>query len=447
MQLPTVTPPPPAEWYATVPRSVTRHVVFGITLLFVTFGGFGLWAATAPLAAAVITQGSFVATGRNRIVQHLEGGIIKEILVAEGDSVAAGQTILFLDETAALATERELFLRRVRLEAIEARLLSEIDRAETVNFPRALLELRADYEIAAMIDGQAIAFRGSMQGLESDIALIRQNIEALRVRVIGYEHQLRSTRVQKGIFEEDLVAKQELLDKGLIRRSEVNALLRAMAEADGQIGRLTAEIREIEQIRDKYETQIEQTIRAHRGAALDELQVVQAELDGIREQSRKARNILQRAEVVAPVAGTVVRLYYHTAGGVVESGKAIAEILPADEPLIIEAQIPRTDIDSVHVGLLATVRLTALNQRTTPVLNGEIYYVSADAIMDKSRDLPAEVYIARVSIPPEEIGRVRGFSPTPGMPVEIMIQTAERTFFQYLAKPITDSMTRAFREQ
>lgn len=446
MQLPTVTPQP-AEWYATVPRDVSRHVVFGITLLIVTFGGFGLWAATAPLAAAVITQGSFVATGRNRIVQHLEGGIIKEILVSEGDSVAAGQPILLLDETAALATERELFLRQVRLEAIEARLLSEIDRTETVDFPRSLLELRADYEIAAMIDGQAIAFRGSMQGLESDIALIRQNIEALGVRVIGYQHQLRSTRIQKGIFHEDLVAKEELLDKGLIRRSEVNALLRAIAEADGQIGRLTAEISEIEQIRDKYETQIEQTIRAHRSAALDELQVVQAELDGIREQSRKARNILQRAEVVAPVSGTVIRLYYHTAGGVVESGKAIAEILPADEPLIIEAQIPRTDIDSVHVGLEATVRLTALNQRTTPVLNGEIYYVSADAIMDKARDLPAEVYIARISIPPDEIGRVRGFSPTPGMPVEIMIQTAERTFFQYLAKPITDSMTRAFREQ
>ena len=123
MQLPTVSPQA-AEWYATVPRDVSRHVVFGITLLIVTFGGFGLWAATAPLAAAVITQGSFVATGRNRIVQHLEGGIIKEILVSEGDSVAAGQPILLLDETAALATERELFLRQVRLEAIEARLLS-----------------------------------------------------------------------------------------------------------------------------------------------------------------------------------------------------------------------------------------------------------------------------------------------------------------------------------
>ncbi len=446
MQLPALSPEP-AEWYASVPRSVTRHVIFGITLLLITFGGFGLWAATAPLAAAVITQGSFVATGRNRIVQHLEGGIIKKILVTEGESVAAGQPILLLDETAALATERELFLRQVRLEAIQARLLSEIDRTEAVHFPRNLLELRADYEIAAMIDGQAIAFRGSMQGLESDIALIRQNIEALRVRVIGYEHQLRSTRIQKGIFEEDLVAKEELLGKGLIRRSEVNTLLRALAEADGQIGRLTAEISEIEKIRERYETQIEQTIRAHRSASLDELQVVQAELDGIREQARKAQNILQRAEVVAPVSGTVIRLYYHTAGGVVESGKAIAEILPKDEPLIIEAQIPRTDIDSVQVGFLATVRLTALNQRTTPVLNGEIFYVSADAIMDKSRELPAEIYIARVSIPPEEIGRVRGFSPTPGMPVEIMIQTAERTFFQYLAKPITDSMTRAFREQ
>ena len=174
---------------------------------------------------------------------------------------------------------------------------------------------------------------------------------------------------------------------------------------------------------------------------------MQAELESIREQVRRAENILERSEVLAPVSGTVVTLHYHTAGGIIESGKAIAEILPTGDPLIIEVSIPRNEIDVVQQGQEATVRLTGLNARTTPILQGEVYYVSADAILDRRQELPQEIYIARVSVSPEQMNRVHGFSPTPGMPAEIMIQTEERTFFQYLMKPVTDSMNRAFREQ
>ena len=441
------TPNLPAEWYAEVPRSITKHVIFGLTLLALSFGGFSLWAFRAPLAAAVITQGSFVATGRNKIVQHLEGGIIREILAKEGDTVRAGQPLILLDPTAARANERELTLRESRLRAIETRLLAEYNNAETLEFPADLLERGEDFEIAAILDGQRVAFDVAMTALTNDISLHEQNIAALGIRAEGYDRQLAATRNQRSILAEELTAKITLLEGGLARRSEVTALRRAVAELDGDIARLEAEVDEITEINKKYDTQIEQTLSKSRNAALDELQSVQAELDSIREQTRKARNVLERIEVAAPVSGTVVRLYYHTTGGVIESGKAIAEILPANEPLIIEAQVPRTEIDQVTQGATATVRLSALNQRTTPVLMGEVHYVSADAIIDRSVEQAPEVYIARVTVPPEEMNRVPGFSPTPGMPAEIMIQTAERTFMQYLAKPITDSMTRAFREQ
>lgn len=437
----------PPEWYSEVPRSVKKMVVFGLVLLLSTFGGFGLWAFTAPLAAAVISQGSFVATGSNKIVQHLEGGIIKEILVEEGDNVVAGQPLLRLDETSALANERELFLRQVRLEAMEARILAEYNQADTLTYPPHLEKLRSDFNIAAMLDGQRVVFNVALQQMKNDITLLQQNIEALGVRATGYEQQLISTRAQLGILLEDSTAKQSLLDQGLIRRSEFNTLRRAIAESEGQIGRLVAEIDEITEIKARYEAQIAQAISERRGAALDELQVVQSELESVREQARNAESVLKRAEVKAPVAGTVVRLHYHTPGGVIESGKAIAEILPTGEPLIIEVQIPRVEIDVVKKGQHATVRLTALNQRITPILAGEVFYVSADAILDRSQEAPREIYVARVSVPPKELDRVRGFTPTPGMPAEIMIQTEERTFMQYLMKPVTDSMTRAFREQ
>jgi HlyD family secretion protein len=167
----------------------------------------------------------------------------------------------------------------------------------------------------------------------------------------------------------------------------------------------------------------------------------------VREKYRKAESVLARSDVTAPVSGTVVRMHYFSAGGVIETGKPIAEILPSDAPLIVEALIRRTDVDTVHRGQQAVVRLSALNTRTTPVLNGTVDYISADAIANQGSGEAREVYVVRVSLPPEELARVRGFAPTPGMPAEVMIQTAERTFAQYIAKPVVDSMSRAFREQ
>lgn len=437
----------PAEWYDEVPRSVSRHIIFGVVLFVMAFGGFGVWAFRAPLAAAVISQGSFVATGRNKIVQHLEGGIINEILVEEGDTVIKGQPILLLDETAALANERELFLRQIRLEAMEARILAEHSGAEKLEFPDHVQKLRSDFDVASMLDAQTITFDAASRQLRNDIALLKQSIEALTVRSRGYDMQLTATRQQIEILKEDLAGKQQLLDQGLVRRTDVNTIRRAIAEAEGQAGRLTAEVEEITEVTKRYQAQIEQTISERQSAALDELQLVQSELESVREQAIRAENILRRSEVRAPVSGTVVTLHYHTAGGVIESGKAIAEILPSGEPLIIEVSIPRNEIDVVHQGQEATVRLTGLNARTTPILSGRVFYVSADAILDRSQDQPQEIYVARVSVPPSELERVRGFTPTPGMPAEIMIQTEERTFIQYLMKPVVDSMNRAFREQ
>jgi len=436
-----------AEWYDEVPRSIARHVVFGLALMASAFGGFGLWAFRAPLAAAVIAQGSFVATGQNKIIQHLEGGIIKEILVQEGDYVRQGQNILSLDETAALANERELFLRRARLEATQARLLAEHNGKPRIVFPEQLLEQRGDPEVAAILDSQRLAFNVARSGLANDIALLTRNIDALEIRKRGYEVQLETHRQQMALLQEEHETKKSLLESGLVPRTEVTALRRAILAAEGQAGRLESEIDEIDQMHRKFLTQIDKTEDEYSRAALDELQAIQAELESIREKSRKAENVLQRANVVAPVSGTVVRLYYHTAGGVIETGKPIAEILPSDAPLIVEVLVPRTDIDSVRTGQKATVRLVALNQRTTPVLNGEVNYVSADAIADTTDGTVREVYVARVTLDNKELDRVPGFVPVPGMPVQIMIQTAERTFAQYIAKPIVDSMSRAFREQ
>lgn len=434
------------EWFAEVPRSVRRHTIVGLVILVLSFGGFGAWAFRAPLAAAVIAQGSFVATGQNKIVQHFEGGIIKEILVSEGDRVEAGQLLLKLDGTQAAATERELYLRQIRLEATQARLMAEEERRGELRFSPALEAAREDLAVADILEGQELSFRVSRDALENDLALLERSLQALEIRARGYQTQLETHRGQLALLLAEHADKVTLFERGLLRRPELLAIERAQLEAEGQIGRLEAEIAELEEVVLKHRAQIAQEIDRYREKALDELQGVQAELESIREKSRTARSIHERVDLVAPVAGTVVRLYFHTPGGVIESGRPILEILPVDEPLIIEVQIPRVEIDSVRRGQPATVRLTALNQRTTPVLDGEVYYVSADAITDGAGDEMREVYLARISLDAQQLGRVPNFSPTPGMPTEIMIQTASRTFVQYIAKPIKDSMTRAFRE-
>lgn len=435
------------EWYSEVPRSIWKQTTIGLILIAATFGGFGSWAVTAPLAAAVIAQGSFVATGQNKIVQHLEGGIIKELLVSEGDHVRLDQPLVQLDETAARANERQLFLRKARLEAIVARLNAEVGDSDTIAFPKIITDNATDPEIAPIISSQQVNLQAAQAKRDSEIGLLDRNIEGLRFRADGYKLQLDSLRRQLEFLTEEYQGKKTLLDKGLIRATEVKTVQRAMADADGQIGRMEAEISETGSQIVKFEQQISQTEEAYRQAALDEQQKLEAELDSVRQQSQEAENVLRRVSINAPVAGTIVRMYYHTSGGVIEGGKAILEILPSDVPLMIEAQVPRTEIDNVKVGQKATVRLIALNRRTTPVLEGEVYYVSADSLPDASATAGKAVYLARVRLPTSELARVPGFVPTPGMPAEVLVQTAERTFFSYITKPIRDTMARAFMER
>lgn len=435
------------EWFKDVPRSIRGHTVWGLTLMAVTFGGFCAWGATAPLAAAVIAAGSFVATGENKIVQHFEGGIIEDILVSEGDHVTAGEPLIKLDSTAAQVRERQLFLRQARLEATVARLMAQIKGASEMIMPPIVADNDSDPDVISIVDSQQTAFKSAKTRLESEIGLLERNIEALRFRILGFERQRDSMRAQLGFLREEFEGKSILLEKGLVRGTEVKAIQRAMADGEGQIGRMEAEMSETQAQVQKFQLQIGQTRTELREAALDELQSVETELDTIREQSREAENVLKRASIDAPVSGIVVRMYYHTSGGVIESGKKILEILPSDVPLIIESQVQRKDIDAVKIGQMATIRLSALNRRTTPTLSGDVYYVSADALSDAAPERNREVYLARIRLSSQELSRVHGFQPTPGMPVEVMIQTAERTFFDYLTKPIRDSMSRAFMER
>src|SRR6478735_7770395 len=271
-------------WYADVPRSIRKHAIIGLTLTIGCFGAFGVWGATAPLAAAVITQGTFVATGQNKIVQHLEGGIIKDLLVNEGDFVKVNQPLVRLDETTARVNERQVFLRRLRLEGIVARLSGEAEGLPRIEFPKIILDNRKDDDVESIIASQDLNFQASRSKLNSEIALVTENITSLKFRAKGFQDQGVSMRKQLALLEEERVGKQQLLEKGLLRKTEIKAIERAIADAEGQVARLDAEVAETNSQISKLDRQVEQTVGAYKQAALDEL---------------------QRSTILSPVAGTV----------------------------------------------------------------------------------------------------------------------------------------------
>ncbi|WP_234187324.1 HlyD family type I secretion periplasmic adaptor subunit [Shinella sp. NM-101] len=442
-----IAPTGQADWYADVPRSIRLHVIVGMTALGVTFCGFGVWAATAPLASAIIAQGSFVATGNNKIVQHLEGGIIKELHVGEGSKVREGDVLVTLDDTAALANERALKLRWLRLEAVVARLRAEALGARVFALPPMLVKEASDPDVVAIAESQHVIFNSRKVKLEEQLNLVDKNIRSLEFRSKGYRGQKEALERQVVLLEEERDSKAKLSKAGYMKRTDYLAVERAIADAMGDIARIQGEVNESDAQIDRYKQEAVIAVNTLKQSALDALETADSDLDAVREQMRGASGVLDRTVIRSPVTGTVVRSYYHTAGGVITTGKPIMEILPAGVPLIIEAQVLRTSIDQVREGETAVVRLSALSSRTTPVLDGKVIYVSADSVDEGTLTSPKDVYIVRVQVPEKEIRRIAGFHPVPGMPADILIQTSERTFFQYITKPIADSMSRAFKEK
>jgi HlyD family type I secretion membrane fusion protein len=437
-------------WYDSLPRSTRLPTIGGILVMAVMLMGFGVWGNTAPIAGAVVASGVFVVTGQNKIIQHLEGGVIREIYVREGDRVEAGQVLLDLDETMPRAELQRLFLRRLRLTAIDSRLMAEMREDGEVTFPAEIVNaLATTPEAREILDNQKLAFTARRNNLDSDIKSIDESIKALEERIQGSRVQLGAVKRQIVLLDEEIETKDRLVQAGLVRKPELMALQRTKANLEGEIGRIMGDIgdakeriaRAVEQINGVRKTAIK--------TAVDQLHEIRGELADVRERMLSSKGVLDRVRITAPVSGVVVKLRYHTQGGVVEAGKNIMELLPLKDELIIEARLRPQDIDSVKRGQKATVRLTALSQRITPMVSGDVIYLSADTLADEKKSQqvgPTDIYIVRVKLDANTIA-IPDFKATPGMPAEVYIQTAERTFFQYLVRPIHDSMARAFRER
>jgi HlyD family type I secretion membrane fusion protein len=444
------------EWYRGVPLSAKWPIFTGLAMLVVWLGCFGVWAGIAPLNSAVVAQGTFVATGQNKLVQHFEGGIIREIAVKDGDVVQANQVLVRMDDTAANARLRRPVLKKYRLLAMKARLEAEMSSSETIETPATLSQSARDLEIKAILERQRAELRARRASLATEESVLVKQIAGLEESIRGYEAQVQSTNARIALFAEELKDKNSLLGQQLVRKSDVLALRRSEASLGGELGEYLGRIAGS---KERIAQANERIVQLHSTAlrdAIKELRETEADLDDVEEQIRAAQDVVDRVDVRSPVRGIVVKTNFHTAGGVVSPGAVILELVPVGEERIIEAHVNPKDISHISVGQQALVRLSALNQRITPIVGASVIYVSADVLSgqvqvkaDTRLDSATrrEFYVVRVRLDQDDtLRRIPEFIPTPGMPADVYIKTGERTFFEYIMKPVFDSFSRAFRE-
>ncbi|MEO3433764.1 HlyD family type I secretion periplasmic adaptor subunit [Inquilinus sp. CAU 1745] len=418
-----------------------RPLLVAAAVIALFFGGFGIWSVTATLASAALAPGTVSPDGSRRTVQHLEGGIIADIRVAEGSHVQAGDVLMVLEDVSADASVDLLIGRRRALAAARARLAAEEAGDPAISFPAWLSEDGAAADILAAERDRFAARRASRAGL---VEVMERRIAQYRAEIAGLEVQIDARTLQLDLIAEEIAAVRTLLDQGLERRPRLLALQRTEADIMAARAENRAGIARARQAIAQTEAEILNLDRQAREEATAELAGIRAELSAVRDRLRAARDVLTRTTITAPLDGEVVDLRFTTLGGVVGAGEPILDIVPADEELLVEARIAPTDIDAVHPGLEARVILSSYAQRNLPRLSGTVRTVSADALIDEATG--RTYYLARISVDEDDLAALDGVELVPGMPAEVAVVTGERTPFDYLADPFLDSFRRAFKE-
>ncbi|MBI4182480.1 MAG: HlyD family type I secretion periplasmic adaptor subunit [Proteobacteria bacterium] len=426
------------------PMGLGPTVAAGLAVIAAFFGGFGLWAALLPLDSAAVAPGVVMVFSNRKTVQHLEGGIVRKILVRDGDRVAADQVLIRLDDAQARAKLDLLDGRYVSMRALEARLRAERDGAGEIDFPVELAARSDDSKVMEIILGQDNAFNSRRQLMEDQIAVLRQRMAQNREEIAGLEGEIKAEDTQLRLIAEEVEAVKELVEKGLERKPRLLALQRQAAEIEGKRSQNVAMIARSRQNIGEAELRINELRTTRVNEAADALQDAQRQIFDIVEQMRAAEDILQRLDVRAPIGGTIVGLQVHTPGGVVAPGAPLMEIVPEGDRLVIEAQIDPKDIDVVHPGLAAEVRITAFAYRRVEPVKGEVTWVSADRMVEQQTGRAYyKIRVEPTEDPSKALGGARLY---PGMAAEVMIVTGAHTAFEYLLRPLVASLNRALRE-
>lgn len=423
--------------------NITRHIIFASLVIGLLVGTVGLWAAQAELTGAVIAPGSIVVDKNVKKLQHRDGGIISKIHVRNGDKVQAGDTMLELDDTQIRAEMGVILSQLTELVARSARLKAEIHSEEEVTFPPRFEEL-TDYT-KKVTAAERRLFHDTRKHLNGQKEQLKLQIEQLAEEVAGITAQREAKQSQIELIGRELGQIEHLYKKNLTSVTRLYALQREQKRLSGELGGLTAQIARTKNKISEIRLQILSIGEEARLQAQRERRSAEARIAELREKEIAANDRLKRSKMLAPQSGIVHDMTVHTVGGVITTAETVLLIVPSEEKLSIEARIAPVDIDQVAIGGPVKLRFSAFNQRTTPELDGRIIHVAADLSKDESTG--QAYYLARVEVEKDQLQTLSTLSLIPGMPVETFISTGTRTALSYFAKPITDQLRRAFREE
>ena len=414
----------------------------GFAVIAVFLGGMTAWSLLAPIESAVVAPGVVGVDSNVKTVQHLEGGIVEEIAVREGDRVRAGDLLIRLRSTLPASLLNEVRAQYLEARAADARLVAERDGLHAIDFPPELTARADDPAVRDALAGQRSIFESRRRVMAEREGILDRTIAGLREEIAGLEGQIRAAARQRALIEEELAGAQALLDRGLIDRPRVLELQRGMAEIDGDISEHQGDIASARQAIEETRLRLAELRATATTEVVAELREVRARAYELSQELAAAEDVLARTEIRSPIDGTIVGLKVHTVGGVIAEGEPLLDIVPSDDELVVRASIDPLDIDEVHVDLPATVRLLALNRRTETVLEGEVKTVSADRLTDPVTGY--SYYLARIELRADTSERA---SLQPGMAADVSIRTGARTPWEYLVAPIARNLNRSLREE
>ena len=430
----------------TVDTNARSPLRWGLMILIIGFGGFVLWAALAPLDAGVPADATVQVFGNRKVVQHLEGGTVEDIYVREGSKVTAGETVVRLNPTRALAEQGVITAQFIIAKATEARLRAERDDLPEIVYEDSFMErFRDDPRFIEARKSQESLFRTRREALEGEIAILQENLRGTQEQLEGLTEVQDSRKSQITFINRELTGVRQLAKEGYLPRNRMLELERNAAQLQAALsndiveaGRARNQIAELKlrimQRRQDYQKEVQSL-----------LSDIQKEASALEDRLDALDYTVRETNIRAPITGTVQALQVHTVGGVIGPGTVLMEVVPNDAKYIVEAKVPVQSIDKVHPGLDVEITFPAFSVAQTPNIPGRVITISPDRLVDEATNMP--YYKAQVEITAEGVNLLAGNEVRPGMPASVLIRTGERTMLSYLFKPFLDRMHSSFREQ
>lgn len=431
---------------APVPKTDLRsHARSGFILTIILFGILAGWMSYTEINSAVVSTGSVIVKGKPKSVQHLDGGIVEEILIEDGQKVRRGETMIVLDDTLLQANLDIYTTRYANALALQARLRAEQSEADTIHMANTPYSFRTEIDVASHLVGQQELFEARRDLQVGQVEQLDEKIRQFENQKTGISALVTSKRDQINYVEQELASVIQLSEKGLALESQVLTLQRQKADLIGQIAEHESELARIDNSIYETRLQILQARRQFKEQVVTDLRDVTISIEEMTHQIVSTEKQIDRVQIKAPVDGTVHELQIFTLGGVVPPGATLLQLISLQEGVEFQVNVDPASIDQVYVGQTATVRFPAFSQRTTPELTGTVIATSASSVVDEQTGFA--FFRVTLDISQSELERLGNQQLVPGMPIEALLTTGERSVLSYLIKPLADHINKAFREE